>query len=263
MRQIALITTVAAVFVVASPAYATINEYSATYTFTSHKAGTARKPQPIGFTEVLKIQSATPGDRSGVLLNTTNTIYGVRIDERDFPRCTIAEITAAQNDTVCPRRAKLASGYINAVIGNETNFAVPGAACDPAVDFWNAGPGKLAVFNVANPRHQCLGGQLHTGAVPPYSASYRMQGKNLVIKNSVPDTVSFPLGLTGGLVGSVEMEHVVWSSQTATMKGRHVASISSVGCRGSRRPVQTTFTATLPPAGPTRETKALRSSAPC
>ena len=262
MRRIALIT-IAAVIVGASPAYAAINKYSATYRFTSHKPGTARKPQPIGFIEALSVQSTTPGDRSGVLLNTTNGIYGVRIDESGFPTCTVAKIVAADNDTVCPRRARLASGYITAEIGSETNFAAAGTACDPAVDFWNGGPGKITIFNVTSPRHQCLGGALHTGAVPPYSASYRMHGKNLVIDNPVPNSTSFPLGPTGGLVGSLQTEHIVWSSQTATVKGRHVASISSVGCQGSKRPIQTTFTATFPPAGPAKETNTLRTFAPC
>jgi hypothetical protein len=263
MRRFVFMTTAAVILACSASAYAAINRYSASYTFKSHQAGTTKSPRPIGFTEEIKSSSATPGDRAGVLLDTINVIDGVKLDGKDFPTCTIAKIDAAQNDTGCPRRARLATGYINADIGSTMDFAKAGEACDPAIDMWNAGPGKIVVFLVATPQHVCLGGQLHTGGVPPYPASYTTRGNNLVINNPVPETANFPVGKTGGLVSSFQLEHLVWTPQMTTVKGKHVYSITSVGCRAGKRPYQTKFSATLPSAGPAIQHTTLRGSAPC
>jgi hypothetical protein len=248
--------------IAAGAAYAAseINTYKATVKLTSKAAGTAKKPVPMGFTQDIKA-SGTNGNRTAVLLNITTKIYGLKADGKDFPTCTTGQINAAHNDTVCPKKAAVASGYITATLGPSSNFSTsaPGtAACDPALDVWNAGQGKLTFFFVDTPTHQCLGGALQTGSTPAWQATYKEQGKNLVMSVPIPKAVDFPLP---GLAGSLESEHLVWMKTTTKVKGKTVAAIASSACQGKKRPYATTLKATLPGKG--TQSKTVPGTAAC
>ncbi|MGH3417233.1 MAG: hypothetical protein ACRDSS_12260, partial [Actinocrinis sp.] len=203
MRRIVLIVTALGALVAAGAAIAAtsqINSYKINMKFSPKKAGSTHKPAPVGFTLDIKA-SGTHGNRTAVLLDLKTKIYGLRADGKDFPTCTPAQIGAAQNDTVCPKAARVATGYITATLGSASNFQASGQACDPVLDVWNGGPGKLTFFFVDTASHQCLGGALHTGQVGPYPATYKTQGKYLVVDVPIPSYVDFPVP---GLAGSLE-----------------------------------------------------------
>ncbi len=133
-------------------AYAAINTYTATLSFSSKKAGTAAKPVPVGYTQKIDAKG-TNGNRTAVLTDIVTKIYGLKADGKDFPTCTATKtIGAAGNDTGCPKGAMVATGAITAAVGFANNFANAGAACDPLLHVWNAGQGKLAFFFVDRPR---------------------------------------------------------------------------------------------------------------
>jgi hypothetical protein len=268
LRRLALIAVAVGMLIAAGAAYAAsqINTYNATLKFTSKAAGTAKKPAPIGFTQDIKAKG-TNGNRTAVLLNITTKVYGLKADGKDFPTCTTGQINAAHNDTICPKKAAVASGAITAVLGPTSNFSAtaPGtAACDPALDVWNAGQGKLTFFFVDTPAHQCLNGALTTGSTPAWKATYKQQGKDLVISVPIPKAVDFPLS---GLAGSLTSEHLVWKKTTTKVKGKTVAAISSSACKGKKRPYSTTMKANLPSstgAGPgTTQSHTVSGSAAC
>jgi hypothetical protein len=259
LRRILVIATALVVLVAAASAYAAINTYSAKLGLTSKQAGTAKKPVTVGFTQDLKA-SGTSGNRTAVLLNIKTTIYGLKSDQKDFPTCSLSSIAAAHSDSACPKQAEFAKGYITAVLGAQTNFTSPGAACDPALDVWNGGPGKLSYFFVETPAHMCLGGALKTGAVGPYPGTVKQSGKNLVINVPIPKTVDFPVP---GQVGSLETEHLVYTKMSKKVGGKTVSAFSSVGCKSGKRPFSVAYTATLPTAGPAKETDTVSGSAPC
>lgn len=258
MRRIVLIATALGVLVAAGAAYAAINTYSATLKFTSKKPGTASKPVRVGYTQDIKA-SGTSGNRTAVLLDIKTTIYGLKMDGKDFPTCSLNKIAAAKTDAGCPKGAEMATGYITASVGSATNFTAAGSACDPLLDVWNGGQGKLTFFFVDTPTHQCLDGALKTGSTGPYPSTYKTSGKNLVVDVPVPSYVSFPLP---GVAGSLETEHLVWKSAT---KGKHM-SLASVACKGNKRPYSTAFKATLPSSSggaATTESKTVSATAPC
>ncbi|MGI8505889.1 MAG: hypothetical protein ACR2MK_03630 [Solirubrobacteraceae bacterium] len=262
MRRIVLITTALGVLVAAASAYAAINTYQANVGFTSKKAGTAKKPVPIGFTLDLAA-SGTNGNRSAVLLDIKTKMYGIKLDGKDFPTCSLSRIAAAKNDNVCPKGSEVATGAIKALLGSATNFSssAPGVAtCDPQLDVWNSGQGKLTFFFVDTPTHQCLGGALHTGSTGPYPATYKQQGKYTVTDVPIPSYIDFPVP---GLAGSLINEHLKFFSTSKKVKGKTVAPIASVGCQGKKRPYSVTFTSNLPPAGTAKETDTVSKSAPC
>jgi hypothetical protein len=259
LRRILVIGTALFVLVAAASAYAAINTYTAKLGFTSKQAGTAKKPVPIGYTQDLKA-SGTNGNRTAVLLDIKTKIYGLTENATGLPTCTLNTIATAHNDSGCPKGALVATGYITAVVAAANNFTAPGAACDPTLDVWNGGPGKLTFFFVDTPTHLCLGGALKTGSTPPYPATYKQSGKFLVVDVPVPHAISFPVS---GEAGSLVTEHLNWLKKTTKVKGKTVASIASVACQGAKRPYSTSFTATLPTAGPAKESKTLSASAPC
>jgi hypothetical protein len=257
-----VIATALVVLGTAAAAYAAINTYSASLGFTPKSAGSASKPAPLSYLQNLKA-SGTNGNRTAVLLDMKTKIYGLTEDGKDFPTCSLSKIAAAKTDTGCPKGAKVASGDITALLGPAGNFSstAPGTGtCDPDLDVWNSGQGKLTFFFVDTPTHQCLGGALQTGSTGPYPATYKTQGKYLVVDVPIPTYIDFPVS---GLDGSLQSEHLVWLKESKKVHGKTVAAISSVGCLKGKRPYSTTFTANLPTAGAAKETHTVSGSAPC
>lgn len=257
MKRIAIAIATAVVGLVgASSAFAAVNNYTATYKFSGAKA-TKAKPAKINFKQTINVTAGTSGQRTGILHQITTKIDDVKVDVSGFPTCTAAKINAAQNDTGCNKKALIAKGYINAELGAATDPTAGGQACDPELDVWNGGKGKLIFFFVDEGSHQCLGGALHTGQVPPWTATYKQAGKNLDVTIPIPNTVDYPLGTTGGEVGSLSYEALNWKSQMVNGK----ADITSVGCPSAKRNYSFTFNASLPnmPA----ETKKTTGSATC
>jgi hypothetical protein len=266
-RILVIVTAGVVVLACAASAYAALNTYTAKFAFTTNKAGTAKKPVPIGFTQTLNA-AGTNGNRSAVLLDLKTSVYGLKANLKAFPTCAITTIANSKSDTSCPKGALVAKGYINATLGSANNFSKTdptAAACDPALDVWNSGANTLAFFFVVSPAHNCLGGALKTGDVGPYPATVKQSGKNLVIDVPIPHTtapasVDYP---APGLAGSLSFEHLQWLKSTTKKNGKTVAMISSVACKGGKRPFQQSFTATLPTAGPAVETKSVSGSAAC
>ncbi len=265
MKKIVLIAAALGVLVAAGAAYAAaINSYTATFSFSSKKAGTAAKPVPIGYVQKI-IATGLNGNRTAVLTDIKTKIYGLKADGKDFPQCSAAKIAAAGNDTGCPKDALVATGAITASVGSSTKFTQAGAACNPLLHVWNSGQGKLTFFYVTQtPNHECLNGALKTGQVGPYPATAKTVGKYLVVDVPVPKYVSFP---APGLAGSLETEHLNWLKVTKTVNGKTVAASASVGCLKGKRPYSMTFTANLPDPttgapGPNNVTT-VPGSAPC
>jgi hypothetical protein len=259
-RILVLVTAGVVLLVAAASAYAALNTYTAKISFTGKKAGTAKKPVATGYTEDLKASNTTTADRTAVLLDIKTSIYGLKANVKGVATCSAAQISAAKNDTVCPAAAKLASGYITATVGSATDFSAAGAPCDPGLDVWNSGAGKVTFFFVETPAHNCNALGLKTGSTGPYPGTIKQSGKNLVTDVPIPAFVSFPLP---GLAGSLETEHLVWVKSTKTTSGKTQAVLSSVACQGTKRPFSVSFTATLPTAGPAKETKVVSGSGPC
>jgi hypothetical protein len=262
LRRFVLIATGVVALVAAGAAYAALNTYTAKFTFSSKKAGTPAKPVATGYTQDLTATGIN-GARTAVLLDLKTTVYGLKADLKDFPTCSGAKIANAKNDTVCPKGALVASGYIHAIVGPKTDFTPAATSvfpCNPSLDVWNSGGNTVTFFFVETAAHNCNALGLKTGATPPYPGTISYKGKNLVLDVPIPAAVSFPVT---GFAGSLQLEHLVWSHQTKKVKGKTVISLASIGCKGGKRPWTQAFTATLPPQGPATETKTVSGSAPC
>jgi hypothetical protein len=255
------VTALVVLGVTAATAYAALNQYTSTATFTTKAAGTAKKPVAIGFTQHFTAGGLN-GNRTAVITDVKTKVYGLKSDGKDFPTCSSATIVAATTDSGCPKKAMVATGSITAILGSKTDFSAAsgGGTCDPLLHVWNAGQGKIVFFFVdVPPAHGCLGTALKTGSVGPYPGTVKTQGKYLVIDSPVPSYVGFP---APGLAGSLTSEVLKYVKSTIKVHGKTVAAISSVGCLKGKRPYSVTFTAQLPTTG-TKESNTLSGLLPC
>jgi hypothetical protein len=246
LRRIVVVATALAVLAGAVSAFAAtggINTYTAHLKFSPNKAGSAKSPAAGGFTENY-VASGTGGNRTAPLTDIKTTVYGLVSDGKDFPTCSKAKIAAAKSDTSCPKGALVATGSIQATLGpiTDTSATAPGTApCDPLLDVWNEGQGKVVYFFVDKGSHICAGGAIPTGFVGPFEGTIKAVGKNLVMNTPIPASVSFPLA---GVEGSLTNETLHWMKVTKKLKnGKTVAYGASVGCKNGSRPYSVTFSA--------------------
>ena len=99
MRRIVIAVTALVVLGTASAVYAAtsspINTYTAPMKFTPGKAGSKKKPSPIGFTQDITA-TGTNGNRTAVTLDFLTKIYGLKVDGKDFPTCSLHKIAHGQ-----------------------------------------------------------------------------------------------------------------------------------------------------------------------
>ncbi len=243
MRRLIIAASTLAVLALAAAAYAaaTANTYSATFTFNQKGAGTAKKPVPMGFTQVYNVANATAGLRAAPLTDISTTIPNITVNPKPFPTCSAAKIIAAHNDTVCPKGALVATGYVVAELGDNT-LTGPGTQCSPLLDVWNAGGGQLNFYFVIEGAHQC--GGLQTGATNPYPGTFKKSGSSIIEDVPEPPDVSTSAGNIPGTYGSLTYEVLKWSKLTTKVKGKVVPFLASTGCSGGSKQVAVTFTAT-------------------
>lgn len=241
MRRIVILTTAVAALVFATAAYAAItNTYTASFTFNQSGAGTAKKPVSLGFTETLSAANTTAGTRADPLTDIQITLGDAKANYKYFKTtCSAAKITAAKNDTVCPKGALVASGTVIAALG-DTTLAGAGTPCNPVLDVWNGGGGQLVFFFVIPPGHTC--GGLETGDTTPWIATVANSGSNVVQNTPLPPDVSTDAGNIGAY-GSLTNEALKWNKLTVKVKGKTIPFIESTGCPKGSRSYTVAFTA--------------------
>ncbi|HUA03063.1 MAG TPA: hypothetical protein VMB27_04105 [Solirubrobacteraceae bacterium] len=260
MRRIVVVATALAVLMAAASAFAAtggLNSYTATLKFSPNKATTG-----LGFTQKY-VAGGTAGNRTAPLTNIKTVIYGMKSDGKDFPTCSAAKISGAGDDTVCPKGALVATGNITATLGPATDQSASAPnqlPCNPLLDVWNAGQGKVVYFFVDQaPNHTCAGGAIQTGGVAPFTGTVKTVGKNLVMNTPIPSYVSFPLT---GIEGSLTSETLNWKNLSAKKNGKTVQYGASTACKGGKRPYSVTFTAETGPGG-TADTQTVTGTQKC
>ena len=260
MRRIVVVATALAVLMAAASAFAAtggLNSYTATLKFSPNKKSTA-----IGFTQKF-VADGTGGNRTAPLTNIKTVIYGMKSDGKDFPTCSAAKIAAAGDDTGCPKGALVGTGSITATLGpsSDQSMTAPGQLpCNPLLDVWNAGPGKVVYFFVDKGSHTCANGAIQTGGVAPFTGTTKTVGKNLVMNTPIPSYVSFPLA---GVEGSLTSETLNWKNLSTKLKNGKTARYGySVACKGGKRPYSVTFTAETGPGG-TPDTQTVTGTQKC
>ena len=268
MRRTIIIGTAIAVLVGASAAFAAsgFNAYTATFSITSKKAGTAKSPVPVGFTQVYTARGLN-GDRAAPLTDLKTTIYGLKANGKYFPTCSRNTIGNAKTDSVsatgCNPKAEVATGTVNSLLGGKIDPKGPGGPCNPGLDVWNAGGNKVVFFFTAKTALQC--GSLKTGDTNPFYGYVSYQGKNMVLDVPQPADISTKVASHPGVWSSLKLEKLTWKKLTTTVKGKKVGYLESIGCKSGKRPWKQSFSAVNYPGalGGATQTTAVTGSPKC
>jgi hypothetical protein len=264
LRRIIIIGVALTALVGAAVAFAAVNSYTSSFTF-SGKTGTKKKPAPIGYTQTLSAANNTAGSRAAPLVDIKTTIYGLISNGKRFPTCSATQIGNAKDDTSCPKKALVAQGPVNAILGTGTTLAGSGTPCNPYLDVWNGGNNTVVYFfKIIPPNYTCA--TLQNGASAPYIGHISQQGKNMVQDVPLPPDVSTQAGNLSGVYGSLIKEKLTWSKLTTKVKGKTVGYTESIGCKGGKRPWSVQFTAVTSPSTqqpPTKETETVTGSNSC
>lgn len=253
-----MIGTAAAMLIFAGVAYAALNNYTASLAFKG-KAGTAKSPAALSWTENLGASNATSGSRAAPLIDIKTTIYGAKVDTKDFPTCSFKTIdTGPSFDKACPKGSLIGSGPVNALLGGP-DLTTPGTACGTFLHVYNAGGNKEWFFFTTKTASSC--GGLKTGDTQPYPGFFKQHGKNLVIDVPLPSFISTAVAGHQGLYGSLISEKLAFPKLTTKKHGKTVAYMSSVGCKSGKRPWSVAYTATDSTGA--KETKTVSGKAKC
>ena len=242
MRRIIIALTVIAALAGAAVAYAATvsNTYTASFSFNQSGGGTAKKPVAAGFTQVYHVANAVSGMRAAPLTDIKITMPDMKINPKPFPTCSAAKIIAAKSDTGCPKGALVATGTVTAELGDNT-LTGAGTPCQPVLDVWNAGGGKVNFFFVISGTHQC--GGLQTGSTAPYTGTFKQAGSGLTQDVPLPPDVSTDAGNIGAY-GSLTDENLKWAKLTTKVNGKVVPFLESTGCSGGSKHITIAWTAT-------------------
>jgi hypothetical protein len=218
------------------------NNYTGSgFTF-SHGSGTTKKPVPIGFHEKLVANNKDKTKVAAVLVNITTKIYGLRSNAKYFPTCDPKQMVARKSDAFCPKKSKFAAGLVNAMLGDPSLSKVNRVPCNPNLDVFNGGPGKLWFFFTTHSATQCAG--LTTGSTKPYLGKVSVQGNFLVTNVQLPPDVSTRVANQPNFYGSLVKEQLNFFNLTTKVKGKTIGDNPSVGCLKGKRPYTIIFTST-------------------
>jgi hypothetical protein len=260
-RKLIIGATVITALVAASVAYAaTLNHYTGKVAFSTTKPGTASKPVPISYKETLTAANAAGSSKvAAPLTNIKTTIYGLKMNLKDFPTCSAKKIeTAPKYNLNCPKGSEVATGVVNSKIGGP-DLAAPGTPCNPDLAIYNGGNNVEWYFFTAPSATAC--GGLTTGQTLPYPGKVSQSGKNLVINVPLPPDVSTMVAGHANLYGSLIKEAVTAKVESAKVHGKTVYSQESIACQGKKRPYSVAFTATN--GSGTTQTEVVKGSAKC
>ncbi len=262
MRRTIIIGTALAMLVGASAAFASFNTYSASFKFSSSKAGSAKSPVALGY-NLTYGANGTSGNRAAPLTDLKTSIYGIKANGNLFPTCSLNKIATAKNDNVCNPKAEVATGTVNSLLGAASDPKSAGTPCNPGLDVWNAGGNKLVFFFTAKSASQC--GGLQTGATAPFYGYVSYQGKNMVLDVPQPKDISVKVANLTGVYSSLSVEKLTWFKLTTRVKGKTVGYLQSVGCKAGKRPWAQSFSALNYPGQPggTTSTQTVVGSAKC
>jgi hypothetical protein len=235
VRRIIIGLTAAALLVMATAALAAANHYTASISFSPGKAGSAKHPVPTGMVQNLAATPLLPNKRAAPLTDITTSTYGLKSTVTSkTPKCTGAQITVAHDDNTCPKGALVATGRVHSLLGPSNlldNNPKDITICNPYLDVWNGGPGKLVFFFVTHSALDC--GGLKTGSTAPYFGKVTEVGKTMVVDVSLPADISTSVANIPNYYGSLIQETLTYK------KGFQ----SSIACKSGKRPYSVKYTA--------------------
>ena len=218
------------VLVIAAVAFAQVqNTYTVSGSVSPTKAGTKKKPVPVALKFDYQVGEQS-GQRPAVEIAYSIQFDGLQQNGGLFPKCTAAQITAANSDSPCSSSAKVGSGNVENIAGPSSNPADKSQTCHLDLTEYNGGKGLLTLYLSGGP------------PTCPLSISQAIQArviknaKGIAIKFSVPPSLAHPIA---GFDNSV----VQTTTSLTKKKAKGHGYLESVGgCKSGKRAISVTFT---------------------
>jgi hypothetical protein len=235
------------------------NNYAGTNQTFSKGVGSKRKPVGIAFKQTLQAKNNDPAKAAAVLIHIKVKIYGLVSNGKQFPTCSNTKMLQLKSDSFCPKASKFATGLVHSLLGDPTLAMSNRIPCNPNLDVFNAGKGKLWFFFTTHSSIQCAG--LTTGQTAPYPGKITQQGKYQITDIPLPPDISTRVANQPRFYGSLIRETLNWRKVSVKVKGKTVFNNVSVGCLKGKRPWSITYTSTT--NGSDRQTSTIKGSSKC
>ena len=241
MKRIALVATAVAMLIAATVAFAATRRSTPTKRRSASAPavpGTAKKPVKTRSRRSSWSRPGPAGNRAGVLLNINDTVYGLKVNVKGFPTCTVGTITAAGTDTRLPEgragRQGLDQGGPGARRRLHHGRGQSVRATRPGRLERGAGQARLLLRPDPQRPHACLGGAIKTGRFR------RIRGRTSSRARTSWSTCRSRRRSTTpsqGLVGSLESETLNWRRAPGHHRsvGRARATSARTRTRSRRR----------------------------
>jgi hypothetical protein len=231
-RVIALVVASSAVLAVAAVAFAAqVNTYTVTGGTAPAKPGTKAKPMPIKLNFNYTVGEEA-GQRPSPVQRYTIGFYGVRSNGGLFPKCTAAQINAAQSDSGCPSGSKVGTGSVSNAAGATANPADKSIKCDLSLSIYNSGQGKAALFLKGAPP-QCA-----VSISQAIDAKYVAFPGGTALQFVVPPGLLHPIPGVDNAVVNVQS---TINKLTKKSKGKTRGYFESTGCKSGKRAISVDF----------------------
>ncbi len=258
-RKVIIIAALCTLFAATAAYAAGANNYAGSNMTFSKGAGSKSKAVGIGFKQTLQAKNSDPSKAAAVLVHIKVRIYGLVSNGKSFPTCSPTKMVTLKSDSFCPRASKFASGLVHSLLGDPTLAMSNRVPCNPNLDVFNGGKGKLWFFFTTHSAIQCAG--LTTGATAPYPGTIKEQGKYQVTDIPLPADISTRVANQPNFYGSLIKEQLKWFKVSKKVHGKTVYNNVSVGCLHGKRPWTITYTATT--NGHDKQTTTVKGSAKC
>jgi hypothetical protein len=217
---------------------AQVNTYTVTGKTSPASSGSKQKPVPISLDFDYTVGEES-GQRPSPVKRYTIGFYGVRSNGGLFPKCTAAQINAAQSIAGCPKGSIVGKGYIINASGSSSDPADKSIECNLNLTIVNGGQGRAALFLQGGPSTIVQGKPCVIGISQAIDARYvAFQGSGTALQFDVPANLLHPIG---GLDNAVTQVQSTINRLTVKKGGKTRGYYETVGCKGKQRPISVDF----------------------
>jgi hypothetical protein len=214
------------------------NEYTVNGKVTPTKAGTKKKPVPIGLNFGYTVSEKT-GKRPALIDKYKIHFAGLQVNSAVAKTCTAAKIDAAQSASVCPKGSLIGTGDVENQSGSSTDENANTITCHLELSVFNSGKNKAALFLEGGPSSDPAQNCPLTVA-KAIDANFVRDAKGTALVFNVDDQLLHP---APGFDNAVVLVKSTIKKLTKKIKGKTRGYFESIGgCTNKKRAITVTFT---------------------
>jgi len=253
MKKLAVLAVAVLALAVAAVAYAqeVTNTYSVNHSVSPSKAGTKKKPVPIGVKfsyTVGEVQNRRPAPIQKYSIKSD----GLIINTQYFPKCSTSTLES-QGPDACPKGSLMGSGFIRNATGATSDPNDRSIECNASVQYFNAGNGKGNLYVQGSPQSTDPRTRCAIELAAPIPMTFIRSKTGTTQEFEVPSSLLHPLPTLSNAVTSVS---VSIKKVTRKVKGKKRGFFESVGGCSKRKTNALTVTFT-PESGPSKRAQHL------